>query len=342
MTKEAEDSYVTAMAAEAKKLELTDALAGRRTITIGYRTLELEVQTQGIREEPLLRFATLARARGDKSPRLAFEADLFGEVTDAVALGDDVAEEITQARQVIIRLWGDHPLLSYAALCAKKAEVISHGGLGAKVDIAIGAALESSGGERLLVEKILRPLPSATSVADPAHVVEQLGKLRHGPLCRVVSKSAQALLQSALDAVTAIKGGRPPSVNAFESPEARVSLARMSCFCKCERDGGGSGSGESMMLTGALAAAQLLAHLVAKEPASGCTLSDLEPLHVFSWLLNGEQKETLQRLTKTALAGLHVARPSTGRPSSAGDGDGAEQAKKRAKLEEDNVMALFG
>ena len=29
MTKEAEDSYVTAMAAEANKLELTDALAGR-------------------------------------------------------------------------------------------------------------------------------------------------------------------------------------------------------------------------------------------------------------------------------------------------------------------------
>ena len=29
-------------------------------------------------------------------------------------------------------------------------------------------------------------------------------------------------------------------------------------------------------------------------------------------------------------------------PSAASDGDGAEQAKKRAKLEEDNVMALFG
>ena len=335
MTKEAENSYVAAMAAEAKQLELTDALAGRRAITIGYRTLELEVETQGIREEPLLRFATLARARGDESPRLAFEADLFGEVTDAVALGDDVAEEITQARQVIIRLWGDHPLLSYMALCAKKAEVISHGGLGAKVDIAIGAALESSGGERLLVEKILRPLPSATRDGTarqapprpfvPGRVQERAGS---PPVCPRRRHGNQ--------------GSRPPSVNAFESPEARVILARMSCFCKCERDGGGSGSGESMILTGALAAAQLLTRFVAKELAPGCTLSDLEPLHVFSWLLSGEQKETLQRLTKTALAGLHVARPSTGRPSSAGDGDGAEQAKKRAKLEEDNVMALFG
>ena len=35
MTKEAVDSYVTAMAAEAKKLELTDALEAGRAITSG-------------------------------------------------------------------------------------------------------------------------------------------------------------------------------------------------------------------------------------------------------------------------------------------------------------------
>ena len=336
LTKDKESKYIQEVVDEAEKLDIKSALQGRRNINIDYRGLGLTLETQGIAEEATLRWSALVRAIGQGTPRLPLEDELFGKVTNERQLCKESQEQVVQARTMLNQLIEENPSMSFNALCAKKAAVIVQSGPAARIDIAIGTALLAKGGEDMMVLKILECMPSATKSVEPSHCVQQLDRLRSGPLFSAVSKAGQAMLQTVLDAVSAIHGNRPPCMASFEPENMREIQLRMALFFVVkvvEKDK------KDKVVAGGPAATIAFDNLCKKNNPK---LNDLEEFHVFGWLLSATQRQKIQELTTRALESMTTTRNPLQRAASSHDLAGQQQQQKKQKTEDSGVMALFG
>ena len=311
----------------------------RRQIAIDYRGLKLLIHCQGLQEEIAARWAAFVRGHGHGVQKLPFEDDIsaiFAAVPSPIKLSDELLKEVNQSRGMLNRLMQEHPSCSFHDICIKKGEVIVQGGSAAKIDIAIAEALHGQGGESLIIEQIAAQLPSAGSYVEPGHAKQMLERLAEGPLCKAVSKSAQAILQSTINAVASIKEGRAPQLAAFEQALLAPLLLKMALFCKVVvKDGG-----REKTLLGASAIKAQLVDLKARKETSLPALHELEQFHTFMWLLDDGEKKLVQEVTSKAVGSI-TTRAATSSSPVAAEGP-AEQAKKKARLEDAAVMQLFG
>ena len=96
--------------------------------------------------------------------------------------------------------------------------------------------------------------------------------------------------------------------------------------------------GKETILSGQAALRHALREL---EQCASPRLSELERFHVFSWMMTEEQRASVATKTKTCLAS--VSSSSSGLKSGSSSSKLADdKASKKAKVEQDGVMSLFG
>lgn len=337
ITAQKQENFKQQVMAEVTRLDISAALAERRTIILDYRGLQLAITTQGIAEEISLRWGNFLRARGKQTPRLPFEAEVFGDSDDdLLGMSQDVASSVSVPRNLLLKLMSEFQSSSFSDLCARKGDVIMQADRAARVDVAIGEALVGAGGDKFMMDKLMRCLPSDGRPMSYDHSSQMLEALRSQHFFGMASRSAQSMVNAVLESVANMRAGQPPLRAAFEGH--LMCIFEALAHFVVQEDASVSGG----KVTGELALKRRL-EAMRSEGSKEPTLADLEVYHVFSWLLNDAERKQVEALTKTCLnamsSGNAPAKRITGKKSD------DEAKKKKAKIDgggSDAVMSLFG
>lgn len=329
-----EKCFIADVLAEATRLNLHAALNERREIRLDYKGLIVTMPTQGISDEIGLRWSCFVRQHAVGVPPLPFEQHVFPGKDPRGKPSDSMLLPVKTSRETLLQLVKDHPDDCFVDICRKKADILLQGDRGARVDLAIGEAMVGEGGEALLHGKVLAALPDEGVDMTLPLSAQRLEQLRDSPVFASTSQKAQATVIATLEAVMSMMSGMAPVRRAFEHGRMPVIFQRFGYFLTHTTDA--ELGDEATSAKGAEAMRKHLAEL--RSTGAAQTLAALEKYHTFAWLLSGDDATLVAEKTKEALASVTCTRKGRG-PS---DDQKETPAAKKARVEKQSVMALFG
>ena len=183
-----------------------------------------------------------------------------------------------------------------ALLLSKQANLL---GLdpGFKVELSFMCDMVGSGGESRLHARLMDCMPSITTATTIENVLQVGVQLTTSALHKFCNQSAQGTLHSCMDMLHKMKSGRPPQLPKDTTPNIGEFIARLQFFCRLKPE---PVEGKEMKeLVGHDAIQEIWAKLSARK--DDLKLDDLQPLHVFSFLLSPEDQKAAFQLTHELL-----------------------------------------
>jgi hypothetical protein len=165
---------------------------------------------------------------------------------------------------------------------------------GFKVELSFMCDMVGSGGESRLHERLMACMPTIQNATTIDTVLQQGVQLTTSALHKFCNQSAQGTLHTCLDMLHKMKSGRPPQLPKDTTPNISEFIARLSLFCRLKLEPAKEGD-ETKELVGHDAIQEIWAQLSAKKDE--LKLDDLQPLHVFSFLLSPEDQKAAFKLT---------------------------------------------
>jgi hypothetical protein len=193
-----------------------------------------------------------------------------------------------------------------------------------KVEAAFFKMMYGSGATKLLEEKVLKVLPDKAGDHVVADVVARLDAERHNVLFKFCGAESQGAVNVVYELVQSISAGRLPTMTACKGTPFKEEVGRRLTFFAYYKKPAGSPA-EVVSLSGSDAMTVLFNVVKAKidDKKSPVTMQDLQPLHVFNWLLSQAQKDEHTKW----VAAMFGNSSSSGSASSSSGGKGP---RKRA------------
>lgn len=183
-----------------------------------------------------------------------------------------------------------------ALLLSKQANLL---GLdpGFKVELSFMCDMVGSGGEGRLHARLMDCMPTIQKANTIENVLQVGVLLASSALHKFCNQSAQGTLHTCLDMLHKMKSGRPPQLPKDTTPNIGEFIARLQFFCRLKPE---PVEGKEMKeLVGHDAIQEIWAKLSARK--DDLKLDDLQPLHVFSFLLSPEDQKAAFQLTHELL-----------------------------------------
>ena len=169
-----------------------------------------------------------------------------------------------------------------------------------KVELSFMCDMVGCGGEARLHTRLMDCMPTILKANTIENVLQTGVQLASSALHKFCNQSAQGTLHTCLDMLHKMKSGRPPQLPKDTTPNIGEFIARLQFFCRLKPE---PVEGEEMKkeeeLVGHDAIQEIWAKLSAKK--DDLKLDDLQPLHVFSFLLSPEDQKAAFQLTHELL-----------------------------------------
>jgi hypothetical protein len=185
-----------------------------------------------------------------------------------------------------------------ALLLSKQAVLLSLDP-GFKVELSFMCDMVGSGGESRLHARLMSCMPTLHNAVTIDNVLQQGVQLTSSALHKFCNQSAQGTLHTCLDMLHKMKSGRPPQLPKDTTPNIGEFIARLQFFCRLKVEKGGKNK-EAKELVGHDAIQEIWAQLSARKDE--LKLDELQPLHVFSFLLSQEDQKAAFQLTHEMLS----------------------------------------
>ena len=200
-------------------------------------------------------------------------------------------------------------------------------------------------------EELLTCLPKMGHVMTVSESLMRVGRLQKEPIYRFCNREAQSGVGVLHELLATMELGSPPNLTALEGkrPVWLTIRTRIDLFCVANVPNAEDPDGAPRVLQGKPALAHVFATMQAKFAAKEeLPFGSLEPLHIFSYLLQDAQKEEVATWTSEALKkAAGETQPSKKRAApTKGNGQGASSSGSRAKSakvksEPSDVLVLF-
>ena len=352
----AQHKYITKQIFDAAKraalqeviTEKLDGFPDRRKVMLKYRGTSFQTTVSCMGEEVEMKFNTALKAHASAHgmiPALFCEADLVDKATDTKV---EICEELLKGSRVAgkaanLGLQGEQGkdgTTTQAFLTRKAKNFVAMDPMW-KIDTQWMISMVGEAGGRRLEQKCMESLPSQTKKMTITVSIQKLQALKESQLCGFCSASAQGAVMNLLDCLGLMVAGKAPNVSKNATDFMKRVLVRLQFFCRH----GGEGQ-----LTGSLAASAHLEELTAKGAAQ-CSISDVEPIVVFAWLLKKEEQVKAAGLVKDVLSNARASsasQPSQSPLLASSQASAASVPKKKGKMSEDKrsevqcALDMFG
>ena len=206
---------------------------------------------------------------------------------------------------------------------------------------AVIIALQGKHGWDMLSKKAFEFLPSEAKSLSLQHCHQLFGKLQQSQLYLYNGKQAQYNVDTVLETLAKMLHADSPCWDAFESNGfLKDDWSRFELLCTFQAPG------DDKAVHGKAAIKAKLEHLLEKQSeGKAITLTDLDDFHIFPWLVDDvskEQVDTLSAKVFQAAGAAPAANAAKGKRALKKQGGNDDAKTKKAKIESDNVLALFG
>ena len=182
-------------------------------------------------------------------------------------------------------------------------------------------------------------MPTAEKEVTLTQVLQQVQQLQVSQLFKFNGEAGQRAISAATGVISQMACGKPPALG--ENCTAFLARVKAACefFVRHTTD-----SGEK--LTGQKAILAKLKQLEVKG-AEAATFADLEPFHVYHWLVPASHKKQVEAATRLVLdkTGKSFSSPASGVKSAGSAGTGSGNGKKSSKpgssSDLDAAMSVF-
>jgi len=191
--------------------------------------------------------------------------------------------------------------LAQALLLSKQPNLLSLDP-GFKVELSFMCDMVGKGGESRLHERFRGCLPSMEKNISIDAVLQQGAQLSASALFKFCIQSAQGTLHTCLDMLHKMKAGRPPQLPKDTSANVNDFVSRLQFFCRTTAKEKVKGKKELVTkeLVGHDAIQEIWVQLKAKDQEQ-LKLDELQPLHVYSFLMSTEDQKAAFQLTHEML-----------------------------------------
>ena len=188
-------------------------------------------------------------------------------------------------------------------------------------------------------ENFLQLMPSVEKEITLTQVLQQATQLQATQLFKFNGEAGQRAISAATGVINQMACGKPPALG--DNCTAFLARVKAACqfFVRHTNDNGEKLTGEKAILA-------KLKQLEVKG-AEASTFADLEPFHVYYWLVPATHKKQVDAATKLVLekTGKAFSSPASGGKSAASAGTGSGASKKNAKSSSstdfDAAMSVF-
>lgn len=198
-----------------------------------------------------------------------------------------------------------------------------------KLELALIEELVGERSERRLRDIILDKMPSASKATSPREVATSLQVLQSTESFKLATRAAQEKVRAALALVSALAEDRTPDLQAASECSFLSDTVAAFQFFPTFRPAKGDA------IRGVAAFAPLIEAATHKSAAKTCSLADIAPLRVYSWLCPAHLDDPRLK----AIADVEVAMASTFRPPASSGR--ARRAKNKASGAQEAAMAMF-
>jgi len=210
------------------------------------------------------------------------------------------------------------------------------------VEIAVMEAMLGPQGDAIMETKIDECFPTEANpyTLDETHT--KLVALQGGQMAQVTGVQAGQTLSAVVEIIVGMKRGEAPQRQFFTSPFMQKLQPKLDFFCQYRA----TKDGKETLILGKAACAAKLQDLMKKFAKETITFKDLEEVHCFEWLVQGQvNKDKLKEMSESLLASAKVATKDPKKRASKASRDAA-QAKGSASTDSPagtlaDVMALF-
>lgn len=195
------------------------------------------------------------------------------------------------------------------------------------------------GGSGCLQENFLQMLPTEQQAVSLTQALQQAQQLQATQLFKFNGEAGQRAIMAATDVINQMACGKAPALGENCTSFLTRVKAALQFFARHTDGKGPELTGEAAIL------AKL--KLLEGKAEEAVTFADLEPFHVFHWLVPASHKQQVEATTKLVLqrAGQAFSSPAAGAKSAASASSASCPSKKHAKpgstTDLDAAMSVF-
>jgi hypothetical protein len=207
---------------------------------------------------------------------------------------------------------------------------------------AVVLALQGKSGADMLGKKALECLPSHEKSFSLQHCHQLYSQLQQSQLYSYNCKQSQYNVDTVLETLAKMMHADSPCWDAFESNGfLKEAWSRFDLLCTFQAPD------SKEVLHGKDAINAKLDHLVGIQAKGlAISLADLDDFHIFPWLVDEASKEQVDTLSTKVFqavgAAPAAAATSKGKRAAKKQGGTDDAKSKKAKIESDSVLSLFG
>lgn len=286
----------------------------RRSVQMSYREAPIDIKVASVADECDLRVAAVLKARAVQTGAIKpFWVEQ--ELLDGLKVGADKAGPkkkvaaslvgfMAVPRQRATALFEEHGEMDsseVARLLGSKEQWLLSMGNTFMVEIAFLSSMLGSGGESVLQRMVLRTMPdtsTATIAFTPNGAYQKLSALSESKLAKFCSKGAPGQLAACRELVSSLVQGRAPNVDKAIASGGflQTFIGLMGNWCRFQPKKPNNKPTPPMLFGRDACQAK---YDMVKSAASlkKLTLKEVEPLHVYQWLLLPMQRSEVERWT---------------------------------------------
>jgi hypothetical protein len=229
-------------------------------------------------------------------------------------------------------------------LVKKKASLFLNVDRSFLVEVACMEAMLGQQGDNIMEQKIEECFPTEAQLCTLGETHTRLEALRAGPITQVTGSSAAQTLAAVLEITSGMKRGETPQRQFLTSTFMRKLQPKLDLFCQYTA----MKDGKSVVLTGKPACQAKLQDLIKKASMETITFKDLEEIHLYEWLVQGQvNRDKLKEMVESLLQVAKVSAKDSGKRRSTKGATDATQTKNSGASSSTesgalaDVMALF-
>ena len=202
-------------------------------------------------------------------------------------------------------------------------------------------AIQGKAGWDMLSQKAMACLPSPIKPLSLQHCHQLMTKIQENQLYLYNGKQSQYNIDTVLETLAKMMHGESPLMEAFESNEFLKEVwSRFELLCTWQDPS------SKEVYHGEQAINERMKYLMDQvKENKPLSLSDLDEFHIFPWLVDADGREVVDILSAKVYAAAGAAPSSSAAKAKRINKkqSGKDDAKsKKAKIESDSVLSLFG
>lgn len=330
----------------------------RRVVQISYRDAPIDIRIGSVGEECDIRVVALLKARGVECgllKRFWVESDLLEAAKNAGGNKKTVVKSLVSAMAVprqrasaLFEEQGEVDSSQVAQLLGQKESWMLSMDMSFLVEIAFLTSMLGTGGESILQRRIMKATSdtsASTHSFTPQGAQQKLAALSDSKLAKFCSKSAQGQLQACRELLACLVQGRAPGVERAIASGGFLMpfIGLMGNFCRHQPKRVGD-KPMPVMIFGREACHAKYDLVNSAASLKKMTLKEIEPLHIYQWLLTPPQRADVEKWTTELLGSArgqkHAAPPQAAESAASGWATNRAKRTKTAASNED-VNSLF-